>query len=395
MSNSRSAQTQAGTGPCVVIKCPSPDALNEIIPDQRIRLSSLHTSAEACTIGHLKAHISSVWSGKPSVQGLRFIRNGRLCADNELVLAPTPNASSSKEAPEALEDVTLHLVVRSDAWTERASMRGGRRSGASTPIGPRTPLLRPILTPNRTFSNHHIPSLLGSPALSRQNSAFSQMRRQLSTDSAHSHFAPSRLSAEPSSYFADTTYGGYSEAGLGGLGEENEEDQEEEDEEAALQRLTMRLHDLLAYERLFPPYCPNAAQAGVTSIQDRLDYRDDQIQIIRDLLLACHAIWQERYQAAWNELLEGSGSAPQASPSAGASNARTKGKGRARSEEEEQQHQRAGFLPARLCEVPDVVAACDHFETYLLGFATAPRRPTASVRPDVVDEYEEVLVEVR
>jgi antitoxin component HigA of HigAB toxin-antitoxin module len=132
-------------------------------------------------------------------------------------------------------------------------------------------------------------------------------------------------------------------------------------------RLLDRLHAMLAFEKLFPPSIPISAEHGVILIQDRLDYRDEQIRTVRDLLASSHALWLERYECVWEEL----------------TNEKLKEDG----------------LNGKMLLSANVrvAATCDFVEQHILSFAPAPIKPAAKRRPriDTQSEFEEVKVQVK
>lgn len=84
----------------VTIKCPSLDKDSALV---RVRLSE--------TVLALKQTIEATWPGGPRAGGMRCIRSGRILSDTEVF-------SQLIQTLEEGETLSLHLVIRPDAWSD-------------------------------------------------------------------------------------------------------------------------------------------------------------------------------------------------------------------------------------------------------------------------------------
>ncbi|GAC98369.1 hypothetical protein PHSY_005963 [Pseudozyma hubeiensis SY62] len=84
----------------VAIKCPSLDKDSAVV-----------TVSKNDTVLALKQAIQTTWAGAPRADGMRCIRSGRILSDNEVF-------SQLAETLEPGEPLSLHLVIRPDAWSD-------------------------------------------------------------------------------------------------------------------------------------------------------------------------------------------------------------------------------------------------------------------------------------
>ncbi|KAJ1035932.1 hypothetical protein NDA13_000587 [Ustilago tritici] len=84
----------------VAIKCPSLDKDSAVV---KVRPSD--------TVLSLKHIIERTWPGAPRAEGMRCIRSGRILHDDEIF-------SHLTDSLEADEPLSLHLVIRPDAWSD-------------------------------------------------------------------------------------------------------------------------------------------------------------------------------------------------------------------------------------------------------------------------------------
>ncbi|KAJ9475343.1 Ubiquitin-like domain-containing protein [Pseudozyma hubeiensis] len=84
----------------VAIKCPSLDKDSAVV-----------IVSKTDTVLALKQAIQSTWAGAPRADGMRCIRSGRILSDNEVF-------SQLAETLESGEPLSLHLVIRPDAWSD-------------------------------------------------------------------------------------------------------------------------------------------------------------------------------------------------------------------------------------------------------------------------------------
>ncbi|SPO41612.1 uncharacterized protein PSFLO_07094 [Pseudozyma flocculosa] len=140
-----------GEGVLLSIKCPS------LVRDSaRIRF---HPDT---TVLQIKQSIERTWPGKPRSQGLRFIRAGRLLADTETVAEFAVGTDPS-------EPVSVHLVIRPDAWLDPKNRpTPSRRSSYLRQV----PLASPLLTPGlRDISSSYFTTLPTSSPLQSQRTS--------------------------------------------------------------------------------------------------------------------------------------------------------------------------------------------------------------------------------
>ncbi|KAN0063887.1 hypothetical protein ACQY0O_003493 [Thecaphora frezii] len=108
------------------IKCPT-----------LVRDSALIRFQPETTVLQIKQSIQRTWPGKPQVQGLRFIRGGRLLNDDETVRDFTAGTDPNEPA-------SVHLVIRPDAWLDPKNRpTPSRRSSYLRQL----PLTSPLTTP--------------------------------------------------------------------------------------------------------------------------------------------------------------------------------------------------------------------------------------------------------
>ncbi|PWN47790.1 hypothetical protein IE53DRAFT_390059 [Violaceomyces palustris] len=117
----------------LAIKCPSVD-----------REPALITLSQHSSIYQVKETIQRTWPGGPEPEGMRCIKAGRLLSDEQTLLEILSDKEKSGAQP-----VSLHLVIRPDAWSQPSA--APLSSAASTSFQ------RSNSTSIQSNSNHHPP----------------------------------------------------------------------------------------------------------------------------------------------------------------------------------------------------------------------------------------------
>ncbi|KDN37453.1 hypothetical protein K437DRAFT_270855 [Tilletiaria anomala UBC 951] len=333
----------------VIVKCPSPDAVNQPIPDQVVPISQIASTSGAPCIGDLKAYIAAQWPGRPLTSGMRFIRHGKVCAEEELLFPPGP--SSLQDEQQRQDGVPLHLVIRADAWTERASFspfslqqsdsRGGSGSAGRPAFSRHASSQLRFASPEQLRLRSSFPSRTNTPAISRSSSV-QGLRSSLYHPRMHDHMAsglpPFSLATSPSA--------------------------------VSPQHIEDRLRDWLSCEAIAVDHLATRPSAA-GPVQGILGENDEQVNLIRDLAISSYYLWLEHYQAVWNEIF---GQTEEAIANIYSGDNQCK---------------------LRLSFTRDVAAACDYFETHVLSLGSAPRRPSfATKQTENLLEHRELVVDV-